>query len=378
MPGTAFAITKHIIHNYHTLSFRWSPFLFLLILIFACSSPGASPASVTLTWDANAEPDIAGYRVYYGTVSGSYTDIIDVGTSTTGTVSNLPEAQTFFVVTAYNSAGAESLPSNEVSYPSASPSSPSLVNVSTRAFVQTDDDVMIGGFIIEGASAKKVVLRALGSSLQTAGLTGTLTNPILELHDSTGATIAWNTRWDTSDQGLIATGLAPSGQAESAMMTVLPPGAYTVVIRGQNNTTGIALFELYDVDPGSSKIVNISTRANVNTGDNVVIGGFIIGSDQPTKVIIRAIGPSLASYGVPGPLQDPVLELHGSSGSLIFLNDNWRTNQEQQILDSGLQPANDSESAIIATLQPGAYTAIVRGAGNTTGVALVEVYNLGQ
>lgn len=107
-----------------------------------------------------------------------------------------------------------------------------------------------------------------------------------------------------------------------------------------------------------------------------MIGGFIIGGDAPTKVIVRAIGPSLAAFGVTGVLGDPTMELHDSSGSLIFSNDNWRSDQEQEIIDTTIPPTDDKESAIVATLPPGAYTAIVRGANGTTGVALVEVYAL--
>jgi hypothetical protein len=138
----------------------------------------------------------------------------------------------------------------------------------------------------------------------------------------------------------------------------------------------VALFELYDLDAASSHLVNISTRGKVGIGDNVVIGGFIIGGDQPTKVLIRAIGPSLAKSGISNALQDPGLELHGPTGSLIFANDNWRSAQQQQIVASGVPPKDNKEAAIIATLKPGSYTAIVRGKGTATGVALVEVYNL--
>ena len=251
----------------------------------------------------------------------------------------------------------------------------SLLNVSTRTFVQTGDNVEIGGFIIHGGQPKKVVLRAIGPSLAAYGLPA-VTDPVLDLHDSTGAIVVTNDNWNSHRADVLATGLAPSDEHEAVIVTTLVPGNYTAVLKGLNGATGTALFELYDVDPTNSTIANISTRSNVQTGDNVMIGGFIIGGDQPTKVIVRAIGPSLTQFGVSGALLDPVLELHDGSGNLVTQNDDWRSDQEQAITDSGLAPSDDRESAILTTLAPGGYTAIVRGKNNTTGVALVEVYNL--
>jgi subtilisin family serine protease len=260
--------------------------------------------------------------------------------------------------------------------PSGPPPPPhSFLNVSTRTFVQTGDNVEIGGFIIQGDQPKKVVLRAVGPSLSAYGLPA-VTDPVLELHDSTHAVIATNDNWNSHRQDVLATGLAPKDEHESVIVTTLAPGAYTAILSGLNGATGTALFELYDVDPTNSRIANISTRADVGTGDNVMIGGFIIGGDQPTKVIVRAIGPSLTQYGVSGALADPTLELHDGSGTLIYQNDDWQSDQQQEINDTGLAPHEPHESAIVQTLQPGNYTAIVRGKNNTSGVALVEVYNL--
>lgn len=235
---------------------------------------------------------------------------------------------------------------------------------------------MIGGFIISGNASKKVVLRAIGPSLAQAGVNGAMANPALELHDSTGTSIASSDSWTSRRSEVAASGLAPTDSREAAIVATLTPGAYTAILRGVNATAGVALFELYDIDPSHSQIVNISTRGNVLSGDNVMIGGFIIGGDQPSKVIVRAIGPSLARSGVAGALADPVLELHSGNGSLIFTNNDWRSSQEDQIIASTIPPSNDKESAIVATLQPGNYTAIVRGGNNTNGVALVEVYSL--
>jgi hypothetical protein len=271
-----------------------------------------------------------------------------------------------------------------------------LGNISTRAFVQTDDNVVIGGFIIEGAEAKRVVIRAIGPELTQYGVPNALANPTLELYNRTGALIASNDNWTTtiiggvitSDQvaAIRASGYAPSDPRESAMIANLPPGSYTAIVRGVDNTTGVALVEVYDLSPAPNSILgNISTRSFVRTGDNVMIGGVIVQGTQPRRVMVRAIGPELAQYGVPDPLADPTLELHDSTGALIASNNNWQhtiiggiitSDQVAAIRASGHAPGDPRESAIIATLPPGNYTAIVRGVNNTTGVALVEVYDL--
>jgi hypothetical protein len=174
----------------------------------------------------------------------------------------------------------------------------------------------------------------------------------------------------------LATGDAPPDEHECAILATLNPGGYTAVLHGLNRSTGVALFELYDLDPQSSKIANISTRGNVGIADNVMIAGFIVGGDQPTNVIVRALGPTLTDFGVNGALADPTLELHDDNGTIIAQNDDWKLAQQTAIQNSGYAPSKDAEGAIMATLQPGNYSAIVRGKNNTTGVALVEVYNL--
>jgi len=271
-----------------------------------------------------------------------------------------------------------------------------LGNISTRAFVQTGDNVVIGGFIIQGAEAKRVVIRAIGPELTQYGVPNALANPTLELHDGTDALIASNNNWVatiiggiiTSDQvaAIRASGYAPGDPRESAMIVNLPPGNYTAIVRGVANTTGIALAEVYDLTPAPDSLLgNISTRAFVQTGDNVMIGGVIVQGTEPRRVIVRAIGPELSQYDVPNPLADPTLELHDSTGALIASNDNWQhtiiggiitRNQVAAIRASGHAPGDPRESAIIGDLPPGNYTAIVRGVSNTTGVALVEVYDL--
>jgi predicted outer membrane repeat protein len=248
-----------------------------------------------------------------------------------------------------------------------------LANISTRLRVETGDNVLIGGFIVTGTHDKPVLLRAIGPSLP---LDGKLPNPVLELHDSTGATIATNDNWqtNTNKQEIIDTGIPPTNTLESALLMTLEPGAYTAIVRGTNIGTGIALVEVYDLDRTTdARLANISTRGLVQFGDNVMIGGFIVLGTLDQEVLIRAIGPSLP---VPGSLADPLLELHNADGSTLATNDNWRDTQEAEIEATGIPPTNDAESAIITTLAPGNYTAIVRGSGYTTGVALVEAYGL--
>ena len=272
----------------------------------------------------------------------------------------------------------------------------SLENISTRALVQTGDNVMIGGFIVEGSGPKRVIIRAIGPELTQFGIANTLANPRLELHNRTGALIGSNDDWQMTILGGVITtnqvsdiqnsGHAPTAASESAIIANLQPGNYTAILRGVNNTTGVALVEVYNLDPAaSSSLGNISTRSFVQTGENVMIGGFIVEGNEPKRVIIRAIGPELTQFGIANALANPRLELHNRSGALIASNDNWQTtipggvitsSQVSDIQNSGHTPTAESESAIIADLQPGNYTAIVRGVSNTTGVALVEVYDL--
>jgi hypothetical protein len=270
-----------------------------------------------------------------------------------------------------------------------------LGNISTRAFVQTGDNVMIGGFIVQGMEAKKVIVRAIGPELTQYGIPNALANPTLELHDSVGAVIASNDDWThtiiggiiTSDQraDIRASGHVPQDGRESAIIADLPPGKYTAIVRGVDNMIGVALVEAYDLSPETNSILgNISTRAFVQTGDNVMIGGFIVAGGVSKRVIVRAIGPELTQYGIPNALADPTLELHDGAGALIASNDNWQhtiiggiitASQVHDITNSGYALSDPRESAIIADLPPGNYTAIVRGVNNTTGVALVEVYD---
>jgi hypothetical protein len=255
-----------------------------------------------------------------------------------------------------------------------------LLNISSRARVLTQDEVLIGGFIITGAQDKTVLIRGIGPSLTTFGIAMPLADPTLELHDHTSALITSNDNWRDSQQSQIsATGLAPSSDSESVILATLAPGAYTAVLRGKAMTTGTGLVEVYDVDQNpNTQIANLSARGFVGTGDDVMIGGTIFHGSPGTayRVLVRAIGPSLANMRVATPLLDPALSLHDANGNVITTDDNWRDSQESEIAATGLAPTDDRESAIIVTLPAGAYTAIVRGVNGTTGVGLVEVFNL--
>ena len=270
-------------------------------------------------------------------------------------------------------------------------------NISTRLAVGTNDNVLIGGFIVTGNASKQVIVRAIGPELGAPpyNIPNALADPTLELHDHTGAVIASNDNWMNAPnkQEIINSGHAPSNDLESAILTTLAPGNYTAIIRGKNGTTGNALVEVDDLGTASldvssnAQLGNISTRGLVQTGDNVMIGGFILKGDMPATIIVRAIGPELGGppYNVAGAMADPTLELHDGTGALIGSNDNWQTtviggiitsSQVSAIQNSGHAPAAASESAIIADLPPGNYTVIVRGKNNTTGIALVEGYVL--
>lgn len=252
------------------------------------------------------------------------------------------------------------------------------VNLSTRGTVTTGDDVLIGGVIITGSTPKRVIVRAIGPSLS---LSGALNDPVLELFDGNGQKLATDNNWqdDPAQAAQIrASGIPPTDARESALVETLAPAAYTAVVRSADNAGGIALVEVYDLDtqPAPSQLANIATRGPVKSGDDVLIGGFIL--SRASQVVIRAVGPSLAASGVNGVLADPTLELRDGQGNVISSNDNWQQNAFQaiQLQTIGLAPIDPLESALTVTLDPGAYTPIVRGAHGTMGVGLVEVYDL--
>jgi autotransporter-associated beta strand protein len=253
-------------------------------------------------------------------------------------------------------------------------------NLSTRLLVGTGNDVGIGGFIVTGSSPRHLLLRGIGPSLG-AIITNALPDPSLELHGPAGFQTITNNNWrDTQEAEIIATGRAPSDDSESAILADLAPGAYTVILGGNAGTAGVGLVEVYDLSTNQgSKLTNISTRAKVGTGDEITIAGFIIGGPSgAAPIILRGLGPSLSGV-VDGTLSDPRLELRNSNGALMASDDNWVDDPDQaKIIDNaGLAPSNIRESAIAATLVPGAYTALLSGVNNGTGIGLVEVYDRG-
>ena len=269
-----------------------------------------------------------------------------------------------------------------LSLPARPGAQPQMFNISTRLRVGTGDSVGIGGFIITGVAPKKVILRAIGPSLHASGLNDVLADPILELHGADGDLMTANDNWkdDEATASELATiGLTPADDAESALVITLLPGRYTAIVRGNDEASGTALVEVYDGDlAADSQLANISTRGFVGTNDNVMIGGFIIGGNGQAngRVVIRAIGPSLSAFGITGALQDPLLELKNANGSTLISNDDWQQSQEMEINQTGLAPTDIRESALVTSLPDGNYTAIVRGKNDTTGVAVVEVYNI--
>ena len=266
---------------------------------------------------------------------------------------------------------------------------PGLVgNVSTRLPVGTDDNVLIEGFIVQGpaGSTKKIMVRAIGPSLPSFGLADRLANPTLEIHDASNATVAANDDWKTTQVGGLITGdqfaeisasqLAPGNDLESAIIADLAPGSYTAVMRGLGNTVGTGVVDAYDLSASTpARLANIATRGLIQAGDKLMIAGFIV-QNKPVHVVIRAIGPSLSAFGIANALPDTTLQLKDQNGVIVLENDNWQTDQQQDLEATGLQPSNDLEAALVTTIQPGQYTAQVRGKNESSGIGVVQVYFL--
>ena len=250
--------------------------------------------------------------------------------------------------------------------------------------VQAGDNVGIGGFIISGTAPKHLLVRAIGPSLTQFGVPNPLADPVLELHGPAPFATVNNDNWqdDPAQAALIlATGLAPANNLEAAIDATLIPGAYTAVARGKNNTVGVGLIEVFDLSQTVlAKLANISTRAFVNTGNDIVIAGFILGGNNGNgRIVVRGIGPSLTAFGVADALANPTLELRDNNGALLLANNDWQEDPAQaaELTAAGLAPTNPLEAGIAATLPPGAYTALLSGANNGIGVGLVEVYDIG-
>jgi hypothetical protein len=347
----------------------WSALLLLLVPMFA------QARTLELEWNPNDEPNIAGYRLHFGTTSGKYSEEITVGRNkTSATVEGLEWGKTyFFAVTAFNNYGLESRFSHEVAFPSPD----RLLNLSTRGPLQLDG-VLISGFLIAGNGEKRVLVRALGPSVPVRGM---LSDPIVEVHNGSGRTIAGNDNWRLGGQedAILASGLAPSNDKDAAIIVTLSAGAYTIVLRDGDGGTGIGLAEIYDLDNSrdTMRLSNSSARGSILSGDNILIGGVVIGSgENRTRIVSRALGPSLAEWDVPYALGDPVLQLYDGNGTMIASNDNWKDTQQKEIEAAGIAPSDSRESAILATLPPGNYTALVSGKNGGMGIGLVEFYSL--
>ena len=251
--------------------------------------------------------------------------------------------------------------------------------------VETGDNVGIGGFIVNGTAPKSVLVRAIGPSLFQHGVADAMADTVLELHGPNSFATITNDNWrDTQESEIQATGIPPTNDLESAVFATLDPGAYTAIVKGKDNTSGVALVEVYDLNQEvDSKLGNLSTRALVGTGSDIVIAGFLLSDGGSTdRVIVRGMGPSLAPDIFPASvvLANPELELRDSNGALLVANSDWQDDpiQAAEVTKAKLAPTNQLESAIAASLPPGLYTALLFGTTNGTGVGVVEVYDRGS
>lgn len=267
-----------------------------------------------------------------------------------------------------------------------------IENLSTRGWVGTDATQMIAGFVIHGSTPKQVLIRAVGPTLSGYGVQGALTDPQIKLFDSASVQLGGNNDWGTNANltAIAAASTAvsafalPAGSKDAVLLTTLAPGSYTIQISGVNNTTGVALAEVYDCEaPGGTRLVNISSRGFIGTGDNVSIPGFIVSGDAPKKLLIRGVGPTLGSYGVPGVIADPTIALVNAAQVTVAANDDWSTAPNLGALTAATAQvsafplaAGSHDAALLVTVEPGLYTVVVSGVGATTGVSLVEVYEV--
>jgi uncharacterized protein (DUF1800 family) len=267
-----------------------------------------------------------------------------------------------------------------LSHSQAAPANDRLINISSRSQVGTGGNVMIAGFVVGQGAPKKVLIRAVGPTLTTLNVPGVLADPVLNLHDSAGGLLATNDNWQGADAAImtdVGAFALPAGSKDAAIVTTLNPGAYTAIVSGTNSGTGVALVEVYDVS-GLSRLINISTRARVETGSGILISGLIVGPGAPRKILVRAIGPGLTGLGVSGVLADPTLTLFNSTGGVITSNDNWNATDAALMSQAGAFPlaAGSKDAAMVVELSSGAYTVHVSGVNNTTGVALIEAYDV--
>lgn len=254
-----------------------------------------------------------------------------------------------------------------------------LLNLSTRAFVGTNTGVLIGGFILQGTASATLVLRAIGPSLIPLGINGALADPFLELHDASGALLASNNNWPAGPDAsaIQRVGLVPTHTNESALRVTVPAGAYTVIISGVTQTSGIGVVEIYDLNQTTTRAGNIATRGTVGSGENVMIAGCIVGGSASKSLVVRAIGPSLFNHGVSDALANPHLGFFNANGALVSENEDWQQGPDAAAIQNlGLAPESPLEAAVLVTLTPGAYTGIESPAPQDSGVGLIEIFDL--
>jgi uncharacterized delta-60 repeat protein len=354
----------------------------------ALQNLAATPTIITWT-RGGSSPSFTRVTFEYSTDSVNFTTLGSGipqggGSNWTRAGLNLPTGQNLYIrargfYSTGNSNGSESI-AESVRNAFVFPQAAQPINLSTRLRVLTGDNVGIGGFIITGTAPKHVLLRAIGPSLTAFGIPNALVDPLLELHGPGAFITITNNNWrDTQESAIQASGLAPTNNFESAIDVTLAPGPYTAILSGNGNTSGGGLIEVFDMDPAAaSKLANISTRAFVSTGDDIVIAGVILGNGGGSgRIVVRGIGPSLTAFGVPNALANPILELRNEAGTLVSSNNDWQDDSAQrtELIAASLAPSNSLESALVATLPPGRYTALLAGQANGTGVGLVEVYD---
>lgn len=375
----------------------WTAISYLLDATIEGSEPNEPFANVHntvwFTWTAPSDSEVTidttgttvsghFFAVYVGqTISDTAPVAGDSSSSTAAAATTFSARGGVTYIIAAGSSGSSPSGTLVLALTSAPPLTGSLSNLSTRMAVGTGNNVLIGGFIITGG-AKNVVIRGIGPSLTQYNIAKPLSDPYLELHDGTGALIAQNNNWQENPAQATAiqnSGLAPKDPHESALLLTLQPGNYTAVLGGVNNGVGVGLVEVYDTDGAgaAAKAVNVSTRGYVSTGDSVMIGGFIVGGNDFGNIVVRGIGPSLASFGIANALQNPKLDLYDGNGRKLISVDNWQDMPNYgEVIAAGLAPLDSRECAIAASFSPGNYTAVLSGINNTSGIGLVEVYNL--
>lgn len=346
--------------------------------LVATPNEGNPPLTVSLNGSTSVDPDvgdsIASYTFTFGDGSPDVTQ-------SSPTISHTYKhgGGFFATLTVKDSTGTQSANVASVQIKVAA----QLLNLSSRLRVQPGDDALIGGLIILGSEPKKVIFRGLGPSLTANGqpFPGRLEDPTLELYNSSGVLIASNDEWKSDQANVESSGIPPTNDHEPAIVKTLDPGTYTVVMRGKNNSSGTGVVETYDIGlAANSRLANLSTRGFISTGDNILIGGFVAGPQTAsgTRVVARALGPSLSAFNVPQPMQDPTIEVRDGNGDLVTSNDDWETSsQKTELISTGLQPTDSRESAVVMTdFEPGPYTAIVRGKNGSIGIGLIEIFDV--